>query len=279
MVDLDHIPKSQGVRRLTLRDQAPTCRIVVNGPLYDLAAICAGKKVVDIGCGHGRNRPIVEGVGGEWVGVEPFEGGAHTVLGSAESLPFDACTFDVAIMDAVLEHVPNVEKSFSEVGRVLRPGGLFVGYVAFMECFHEISYCHLSFKALENYASVNGMRLIGVAGGESFGFDYNFRVLFYPLPTKILQLCIAAGVRGLLSLKSVAAYLVLRIGRRKQHRDAIETARLYYQLECLRQSCGFYFMIEKPITRSAQLTQQPPDVGAAARAERGNDFETPAKRI
>jgi SAM-dependent methyltransferase len=251
MTSVKDIPKSQGVRRLTLRDQAPTCRIVINAPLYDLATICAGKKVVDIGCGHGRNRPIVEAAGGEWVGVEPFEGGAHTVLGSAESLPFAADTFDIAIMDAVLEHVPNVEKSFSEVGRVLRPGGLFIGYVAFMECFHEISYCHLSFKALENYAAVNGMLLIGVAGGESFGFDYNFRVLFYPLPTRLLQRCIAICVRSLLSLKSAAAYVALRMGRRKPHAEALEMARLYYKLECLRQSCGFSFIIEKPLIGAA----------------------------
>jgi len=250
MTSLKDIPKSQGVRQLTLRDQAPTCRIVINGPLYDLGEICKGKKVVDIGCGYGRNRPIVEAVGGEWVGVEPFEGGAHTVQGNAESLPFDAGTFDVAIMDAVLEHVPNVEKSFVEVARVLRPGGLFVGYVAFMECFHEISYCHLSFKALENYATVNGMRLIGIAGGESFGFDYNFRVVLYPLPTRLLQRCIALGVRSLLSLKSAAAYVGLRLGRRKPHAEALEMARLYYQLECLRQSCGFSFVIEKPKTEA-----------------------------
>lgn len=244
MKALQDIPKSQGVRKLTLRDQSPNCPIVINKPLYDLATVCAKKKVIDIGCGYGRNQPLVERVGGEWVGVEPFEGGAHTVLGTAESLPFAAATFDVAIMDAVLEHVPNVEKSFAEVARVLRPGGLFVGYVAFMECFHEISYCHLSFKALENYAAVNGMRLIGVAGGESFGFDYNFRVLFYPLPTRLLQKGIAISVRNLLWLKSVFAYIALRAGRRKSHPEASEMSTLYYKLECLRQSCGFSFIIE-----------------------------------
>lgn len=251
MASLKDIPKSQGVRRLTLREQAPTCRIVINGPLYDLAAICTGKKVIDIGCGYGRNRSIVEAVGGEWVGVEPFEGGAHTVLGSAESLPFAAGTFDVAIMDAVLEHVPNVEKSFAEVARVLRPGGTFLGYVAFMECFHEISYCHLSFKALENYAAVNGMRLVGVSGGESFGFDYNFRVLLYPLPVRLLQKAIAISVRNLLWLKSALAYVGLRVGRRKPHTEASGMASLYYKLECLRQSCGFSFVIEKVGDESA----------------------------
>lgn len=239
------ILKSKGVRRLTLRDQAPACRIVINGSLYDLANICSGKRVIDIGCGYGRNRQLIETVGGEWVGVEPFEGGAHTIIGTAEDLPLNTGTFDVAIMDAVLEHVPNVEKAFSEVSRVLRPGGLFVGYVAFMECFHEISYCHLSFKAMENYAAVNGMSLLGIAGGESFGFDYNFGVVFYPLPTKLLRWLIARGVRGLLRIKAAIAYCGLRFSRRLGHCNALEMARLYYQLECLRQSCGFSFIIEK----------------------------------
>ncbi|MFT7475981.1 MAG: ubiquinone/menaquinone biosynthesis C-methylase UbiE [Verrucomicrobiales bacterium] len=61
--------------------------------------------------------------------------------------------------NAVLEHVPDVAKAFAETARILKPGGLFVGYVAFMKCFHEISYSHLSFKALESYASKNGMVL------------------------------------------------------------------------------------------------------------------------
>ncbi|HKK39328.1 MAG TPA: class I SAM-dependent methyltransferase, partial [Cryomorphaceae bacterium] len=88
---------AQGVRKLTLKDQAPDCEIFINKPLYDLKEIVANKKVVDIGCGYGRNKPLVESVGGEWIGVEPFQGGAHTVVGDAENLPFDDATFDVAI--------------------------------------------------------------------------------------------------------------------------------------------------------------------------------------
>lgn len=103
-----HPVKGQGVRKLSLRDQAPNCEIIINKPLYDIRKLCAGKKVIDIGCGYGANRSIVESVGGEWVGVEPFEGGAHTVIGDAQNLPFDNNTFDVAIMDAVLEHIPDV---------------------------------------------------------------------------------------------------------------------------------------------------------------------------
>jgi SAM-dependent methyltransferase len=200
---------------------------------------------VDIGCGFGTNRPIVEAVGGEWVGVEPFEGGAHTVVGDAEDLPFEDNEFDVAVMDAVLEHIPDVGKAFTEVSRVLKPGGIFVGYAAFMECFHEISYSHLSFKALEHYAKTRGMKLERLSGGSAFGIDYHTRVLMYPVPFKLFRKFMAFTIRGLIRLKSRFVYLGLRAKRRLSHAEAGELSTLYYQVECLRQSNGFQFVIRK----------------------------------
>lgn len=235
----------EGVRQLTMKDQAPECDIYINQEIYQIEDICKQKKVVDIGCGYGRNKKIVEEVGGEWIGVEPFEGGAHTVVADAQNLPFTDNTFDIAIMDAVLEHIPEVEKAIAEVGRVLKPGGLFIGYVAFMECFHEISYSHLSFKALEHFAKVNGMRLKKISGGSRFGIDYHLRVLFYPLPFNFMRPVIASCIRGLIKFKSKIAYIGLRFKRKLSHQEAKETSLLYYQLECLRQSNGFIFIIEK----------------------------------
>lgn len=235
----------QGVRKLSLKDQAPNCEIYINEPIYTIKEICRGKKVVDIGCGYGRNKGIVESVGGEWVGVEPFEGGAHTVVADAQNLPFDDNTFDIAIMDAVLEHIPEVEKAISEVSRVLKPGGQFIGYVAFMECFHEISYSHLSFKALEHYAKIYGMTLKKITGGSRFGIDYHLKILFYPLPFNYSRRIIASCIRGIIKLKSKFAYLGLRYKRKLNSKDAKETADLYYKVECLRQSNGFVYIIEK----------------------------------
>ena len=242
----DNVVKGQGVRKLTLKDQAPDCEIYINQPIYDLKEICRNKKVVDIGCGYGRNRKIVESVGGEWIGVEPFEGGAHTVVGDAENLPFEDNTFDVAIMDAVLEHIPDVGKAFSEVARVLKPGGLFIGYVAFMECFHEISYSHLSFKALEHYSSINGMKLEKISGGSAFGIDYHLKVLLYPLPfNRFCRRIIASCIRFHIKLKSKLSYLMLRYKRRLSPIEAKELSELYFKVECLRQSNGFSHIIRK----------------------------------
>ncbi|MBD78421.1 MAG: hypothetical protein CL840_05845 [Crocinitomicaceae bacterium] len=237
--------KSEGVRQLKLSDQAPNCEIYINQSIYDLKTIAKNKKVVDIGCGYGWNRAIVESVGGEWIGVEPFEGGAHTVVGDAENLPFEDNSFDVAIMDAVLEHIPDVGKAISEVSRVLKPNGLFVGYVAFMECFHEISYSHLSFKALEHYSNINGMKLEKISGGSAFGIDYHLQVLLYPLPFKPFRKIIASLIRLLFLLKSKIVYLSLRYKRKKSAPEAKAASSLYYKVECLRQSNGFTHVIRK----------------------------------
>ena len=238
-------PAGQGVRRLTIRDQAPDCEIVINAPLYDLREIAKNKSVVDIGCGHGRNRPIVESVGGTWTGVEPFEGGKHTVVGDAENLPFGNAVFDVAIMHAVLEHIPDVGKAIAEVARVLKTGGVFVGYSAFMECFHEISYSHLSFKALEHYANINGMKLERISGGSAFGIDYHLNVLFYPVPFGWMRKILQHLIRFTFKMKSKIAYLGLRYRRKMPAAEAKEYADLYYKVECLRQSNGFNFVIRK----------------------------------
>jgi SAM-dependent methyltransferase len=245
MMNRENLALGQGVRKLSLKDQAPGCEIFINKPIYVVREIVANKKVVDIGCGYGRTREVVESLGGEWVGVEPFEGGAHTVVGDAENLPFEDESFDVAIMDAVLEHIPDAGKAFAEVARVLKPGGVFIGYVAFMECYHEISYSHLSFKALEHYSNMNGMTLEKISGGGAFGIDYHLNVLFYPLPFRRLRKPLAAMIRLLIRTKSKVAYLGLRYKRKVGKKEAGEMADLYYKLECLRQSNGFTHLIRK----------------------------------
>jgi ubiquinone/menaquinone biosynthesis C-methylase UbiE len=47
-------------------------------------------------------------------------------VADAERLPYDDDSFDLVIGHAVLHHIPDVELTFREVLRVLRPGGRFV---------------------------------------------------------------------------------------------------------------------------------------------------------
>jgi len=46
-------------------------------------------------------------------------------LADAQEIPFDDSTFDVVIANHMLYHVSDIEKAFSEINRVLKPGGYF----------------------------------------------------------------------------------------------------------------------------------------------------------
>jgi SAM-dependent methyltransferase len=48
------------------------------------------------------------------------------VKGSAESMPFADNSFDVVYSHGVLHHTTNIENTFREIKRVLRPGGKFI---------------------------------------------------------------------------------------------------------------------------------------------------------
>lgn len=48
----------------------------------------------------------------------------ETVVCDAERLPFPSGSFDVVFGHAVLHHIPDLERAFSEFRRVLKPGGM-----------------------------------------------------------------------------------------------------------------------------------------------------------
>lgn len=100
-----------------------------------------GRDILDLGCGYGgRTLYYAERSAGSRVtGVEISEAmvqrcrrfaenhRAETTtfrVAFAEALPFDDCTFDLIISFDVLEHVEDPVRTFHEIARSLRPGGL-----------------------------------------------------------------------------------------------------------------------------------------------------------
>ncbi len=58
------------------------------------------------------------------------------VLGSLTKLPFDTGYFDTVLSNAVLEHVPTIDRVMSELVRVLNPGGFLIVAIPFLQPFH-----------------------------------------------------------------------------------------------------------------------------------------------
>lgn len=96
-----------------------------------LAAEATGR-VLDLGCGTGRNLPFYRGRARP-VGLDPCTEvlraarrrapGVPFVLGVAERLPFRSGAFDTVVAGLVFCSVAEPSLAFSEVRRVLAPGG------------------------------------------------------------------------------------------------------------------------------------------------------------
>jgi ubiquinone/menaquinone biosynthesis C-methylase UbiE len=92
-------------------------------------------KVVDCGCGEGGYvKALIDHYGVDCVGVEYVAekvAQAHcnpllvsrVVQGDIEQMPYGDATFDLGILNEVLEHVPNESKVLQEIHRVLAPRG------------------------------------------------------------------------------------------------------------------------------------------------------------
>jgi len=101
------------------------------------------QRLLDIGCGTGTFLSLVQSKVGRVAGVEYNDGmlaqakarlgeGVHLLQGSADSLAFEDASFDVCTMNQVIHHFPHEDnysfnlRSFQEIYRVLKPGGVFV---------------------------------------------------------------------------------------------------------------------------------------------------------
>jgi len=100
----------------------------------------SGCKLLEVGCGWGRDLIQYARGGAQVTGVDLTEAGASLArkylahrklpgevkVASAEDLPFDDNSFDVVVSIGVLMCTPNIDKAIGEIYRVLKPGGTSV---------------------------------------------------------------------------------------------------------------------------------------------------------
>jgi arsenite methyltransferase len=108
---------------------------------FSMGALQPGEDVLDVGCGACMDTLVAAqmvGPTGSVTGIDMTPemvakargsiaemglGNVTIVEGSAEHLPFDDASFDVVLSNGVIDLIPDKDAVFSEITRVLRPGG------------------------------------------------------------------------------------------------------------------------------------------------------------
>jgi SAM-dependent methyltransferase len=110
------------------------------------AWIGTGKELLDLGCRDGTltrhflegNRVIGADIDSEALECARQEYGIEVQrVNLNAALPFSDTRFDVVLLAETLEHLPYPRITLSEIRRVLKPGGLFVGNVPLFYHLHN----------------------------------------------------------------------------------------------------------------------------------------------
>ncbi len=124
----------------------------VSGPdarelAFEAVREAAPHRVLEVGCGWGEfAERLGAELGAEVVAVDlsprmvelARERGVDARVGDVQNLPFDDASFDVAVANWMLYHVPDLQQGLSELARVLRPGGRLVAATNSLDHLSEL---------------------------------------------------------------------------------------------------------------------------------------------
>jgi SAM-dependent methyltransferase len=126
---------------------------------------------LEVGCGDRRSvRTMIEHAGYCWIGCD-WGAQSAPYLADLHALPFRDDSFPMVISDAVLEHVRYPHIAIREMARVLRPGGVMVNEVAFLQPYHD-SYYHMTHEGVIDLHRFAGLEVTKYGRGRTLALGY-----------------------------------------------------------------------------------------------------------
>lgn len=196
----------------------------------------ADSACLDLGCGGGQYRRAIEYAGYDWTGVD-YSDERAPLLADAHALPFRDAAFELVVSLAVLEHIRYPHVMMREVARVLRPGGVFFGSVAYLVPFHLESFYNMTHYGTLSALEYAGLTVERIASDPNYlGIRaLSFAGLFQGAPRMLAY----AAVRPLVALSRAWWWLGERV----------KPSRFNDEERLLFNTGAFVFVAKKPVTR------------------------------
>jgi len=198
----------------------------------------ANGRLLEIGCGWHPVRELAAHLGYRYAGID-YAGPAATLLADAHALPFEAGGADVVVSFAVLEHLRHPFAALEEIARALKPGGTFVGTVAFLEPFHLDSHFHCTHLGTRNLLESAGLEVRTLAPTPEWpGLSALAKMGLFPHAPKVLSEAFVLPVAALHRLWWMLGALVDRRPATSERQRRTTNAG------------GFRFVARKPVRAS-----------------------------
>lgn len=202
-----------------LREVGPGSRLIADAiaRFYDASLReHARGKLLDLGCGKVPlffvyRDHVVDNVCVDW--ASSMHGSEHLdhECDLTATLPFPDAAFDTILLSDVLEHIPEPQRLWNEITRLLAPGGKLIMNVPFFYWLHEQPHDYYRYTqfALRRFVQGSGMRLIqldALGGAPEIVTDiFAKNVLRVPVVGKSL---------ALLAQAVTSAFVRTRLGRK-----------------------------------------------------------------
>ncbi|WP_295450494.1 class I SAM-dependent methyltransferase [uncultured Thiodictyon sp.] len=144
--------------------------------------------VLDLGCGDGNSADLFQRITNKvtWHGVD-IEDSPEARKRTREhesiltydgvNLPYSNNTFDLIYCNQVLEHVRSPDALIAEAFRTLKPNGLFVGAVSYLEPYHSYSIFNFTPYGIVRVCSDAGFALEEIRPGPDASLLINRQLL------------------------------------------------------------------------------------------------------
>ena len=97
-------------------------------------------RILDFGCGSKPFRKYFQDIDCNYIGLDVYPGEQVDVVYDGAHIPLEDGSIDLVFSVSVFEHVADLDTSLKEIARVLKPKGMLISLVPFINHVHGVPF-------------------------------------------------------------------------------------------------------------------------------------------